>query len=149
MTSNSWKALRPSCTTYWSLTVKMSVTLFIELRVNSWLWNCEAFFVFFCSDPIPSRHHPHQEAEQRYDHIQPLGVRLRGTGRLGHHADPQERIRNDLWCEYCDLWPPTSWSCCQPLWCCVQALSLCFLCFTPCHCLSNITWCTPAYLKPQ
>lgn len=59
--------------------------------------NCEAFFVFALgSDPVPSRHHPHQEAEQRYDHIQPLGVCLRGTGRLGHHADPQECIRNDL-----------------------------------------------------
>lgn len=51
MTSNSWKALQPFCTTYWSLTVKMSVTLFIELRINSWLWNCEAFFVFFAVIP--------------------------------------------------------------------------------------------------
>lgn len=43
------------------------------------------------SDPVQSRHHPHQEAEQRHDHLQPLGVCVRGAGGLGHHADPQER----------------------------------------------------------
>lgn len=28
------------------------------------------------SDSVSRRHHPHQEAEQRHDHIQSLGVRV-------------------------------------------------------------------------
>lgn len=35
------------------------------------------FFICPFSDSVPRGHHPHQEAEQCHDHVQPLGVCVR------------------------------------------------------------------------